>query len=215
MNFYPTLENYISKLSTESKKVSNERKQILFDLAQGISTDLKTQKKSSITFICTHNSRRSHFAHIWAASLAAFFWIEQVQCYSGGTEATALHQNTVAALRRAGFRINLSSDEQEYNPKYILSYSDECKPEQCYSKVYNEAPNPSTAFRAVMTCSEADENCPIVYGASARHSLTYEDPKISDNTVKETLTYDQRCLQIATELWIVMRHLSEQHSSDK
>ncbi|MCB0818945.1 MAG: protein-tyrosine-phosphatase, partial [Flavobacteriales bacterium] len=65
--------------------------------------------------------------------------------------------------------------------------------------------NPQKGFCAVMTCSEADANCPIVRGALDRVSLPYVDPKEADDTPEEAARYDERCLQIATELWYVMQ----------
>jgi arsenate reductase len=50
-----------------------------------------------------------------------------------------------------------------------------------------------------MTCGDADENCPAVFGADFRIAITYEDPKKYDNTTNETSAYDQRCRQISRE----------------
>jgi hypothetical protein len=53
---------------------------------------------------------------------------------------------------------------------------------------------------AMMTCSEADEACPVVFGAESRFALTFEDPKAYDDTPRESEMYDARCLQIASEV---------------
>ncbi len=55
-----------------------------------------------------------------------------------------------------------------------------------------------------MTCSDADENCPIIHGADFRVSLPYIDSKAMDNTPGETKAYDERCQQIATEMIYLM-----------
>lgn len=60
-----------------------------------------------------------------------------------------------------------------------------------------------------MTCSEAEEACPVVIGAAARISLSYEDPKLYDNTAQEAAAYRQRCRQIAAELNFVFDQLKE------
>ena len=52
-----------------------------------------------------------------------------------------------------------------------------------------------------MTCSSADEACPIIPGADFRLTLTYRDPKESDGTPEESATYDERCAQIAREMF--------------
>ena len=90
-----------------------------------------------------------------------------IECYSGGTHATAMHPNTIATLSRAGFKVSLETNSAEYNPVYLVRYSTEHPPERCFSKVYNQPPNPKDHFIAVMTCSEADDACPIVVGASS------------------------------------------------
>lgn len=133
-----------------------------------------------------------------------------LECYSGGTHATAMHPNTIAALTRAGFQVNIESNSADYNPVYLVRYSTEHPPERCFSKVYNQPPNPIDNYIAVMTCSEADDACPIVVGASKRHAITYDDPKISDGTPLESTTYDQRSEQIATEMLYVMSEVKGQ-----
>ena len=58
-----------------------------------------------------------------------------------------------------------------------------------------------------MTCSEADEACPVIFGADVRVKLLYEDPKSADGTDYEVNTYDERCFQIATEMFHVMKQV--------
>jgi arsenate reductase len=55
-----------------------------------------------------------------------------------------------------------------------------------------------------MTCSHADENCPIAMGCDLRLPIRYDDPKISDDTPAEVATYDERCAQIAREMFYAM-----------
>jgi hypothetical protein len=50
-----------------------------------------------------------------------------------------------------------------------------------------------------MTCSDADENCPLILGAENRISTTYEDPKKSDGTELQEQIYKERFKQIALE----------------
>lgn len=51
-----------------------------------------------------------------------------------------------------------------------------------------------------MTCSHADENCPLVLGATARIALTYDDPKEFDGTPQEAAKYKERVEQTGTEI---------------
>ena len=54
-----------------------------------------------------------------------------------------------------------------------------------------------------MTCSQADGGCPFIAGAEKRIPITFEDPKISDNTQEQSKVYADRSLQIATEMFYV------------
>ncbi|COZ10247.1 Uncharacterised protein [Mycobacterium tuberculosis] len=56
---------------------------------------------------------------------------------------------------------------------------------------------------AIMTCNNADEGCPLVFGAEARFPIKYNDPKVSDNTPQQTEVYAERSLQIAAEMFYV------------
>ena len=196
---YPTLQAYVDELGSAQGKITSERKVILQELIDY----LKEADAPKLHFICTHNSRRSHLSQIWAQTLAHHFDFN-VETFSGGTEATAFNPNAVAAIERAGFRVE---KEGEGNPKYTVSFS-EGGQMVCYSKRFDERPNPTTAFAAIMTCSEADAECPIVFGADARIKLFYQDPKAADGTPEEAATYDERCKQIATEMYHVFKSLS-------
>ena len=52
----------------------------------------------------------------------------------------------------------------------------------------------------MMTCSHADENCPLVIGAAARISITYDDPKEFDGTAEEEVKYQERVHEIGREI---------------
>jgi arsenate reductase len=51
-----------------------------------------------------------------------------------------------------------------------------------------------------MTCTHADENCPLVAGADVRISLPYDDPKAFDNTPLEAAKYTERVHEIGREI---------------
>lgn len=156
-----------------------------------------------LNFICTHNSRRSHLAQLWAQAAAAHYNIDRLRAYSGGTEATACNPRAIAALQRAGFDITTLTPEDD-NPIHLVRYSDHHPPIACFSKAYNHPPNPSANYAAIMVCNTADEACPIVRGCAARFAIQYHDPKAADNTPEEHTTYDQRSNQIAREMLYTM-----------
>jgi hypothetical protein len=51
-----------------------------------------------------------------------------------------------------------------------------------------------------MTCSQADQNCPVVSGATVRVAIPYDDPKEFDGTPQETAKYAERVHQIGREI---------------
>jgi protein-tyrosine phosphatase/arsenate reductase len=86
------------------------------------------------------------------------------------------------------------------NPVYEVRYGDSATGMEAFSKVYNQAPNPAKDFCAVMTCSHADEACPVVFGAAERVAIPYGDPKKFDGTDQEATAYAERCRQISVEM---------------
>lgn len=206
---FPRLYNYISLRSIELNSISVNRTNNLLPLATNIASQLLIKKKPQLNFICTHNSRRSQLAQIWAKVMANHLELPTLDCYSGGTVATEIHPNTIETLTRAGFQVGLESNILDYNPIYLVQYSEDYPPERCFSKVYNKAPNPNNDYIAILTCSEADDACPIVLGANTRYSITYEDPKASDGTPNENATYDESSKQIASEMLYLMTKIKE------
>ena len=197
------IREIIAQLSTE--RISEERKIILQPLIEFISSKISKNEEVRLNFICTHNSRRSHLSQIWAQTMANYYQIENVFCYSGGTEATAMFPKVVETLRNQGFVI-LKLSETE-NPVYAVKFAENEHAVICFSKKYNDDFNPKSAFAAILTCDSADENCPIVYGAEARIPIKYEDPKKSDGTPEMNETYFNRSLEIATEMKFVFENL--------
>ena len=137
-------------------------------------------------------------AQIWMAVAAACNGEENLKAYSGGTEATALHPNVVTALKEIGFRIERKGDN---NPHYSVYFSERHPPIVCWSKVYDDAHNPTDSFIAIMVCAEADVGCPIIPSARKRIPLRYKDPKYADGTSDESLTYDRTAREIGEEIF--------------
>lgn len=194
----PSLVSYLQNVEKDFATIPADRKLELQKVAQYIKSSLKKDKKANLIFICTHNSRRSHMSQLWAYAAASYYGIKSVENYSGGLEVTAFNQRSVKALTKAGFEITKQSEGT--NPQYAVIYAKDAPAVMAFSKKYMDAPNPAKKFAAIMTCSHADESCPIVPGATARISIPYEDPKISDGTPNESAVYDERAKQIATEI---------------
>jgi len=194
-----TIEN-ISKL-----QIPEDRKEVLNPLVMYLNGKLAKNEAIDINFICTHNSRRSHLGQIWMQTLAKHFNIDNLTTYSGGTEDTALAKPVAKTLTNQGFEIIQISDTN--NPIYAIKYDTNSHPIIAFSKQYFHEFNPTSEFAAIMTCSQADGGCPFVAGSEKRIAITYEDPKISDNTALEEQTYTERSNQIASEMYYVLSQL--------
>ncbi|MCR1025797.1 protein-tyrosine-phosphatase [Cellulophaga baltica] len=196
---FPQLAALINSLDIE--RISATRKEILDPLAEFIQHKVKTDQEIRLNFICTHNSRRSHLSQAWAQAIAAHFGITNVYSYSGGTEATALFPMAAETLKNSGFQITSLSEGK--NPVYSIKYATNEAPIIGFSKTFDAPFNPSSEFAAIMTCSSADQGCPFIAGAEKRFPITFEDPKAFDNTPQQAEKYQERSLQIATELYYI------------
>jgi arsenate reductase len=194
---HPTLAQYINQALLHIHGIDEERKRALEDVAAFVSSKRRVGEPADLVFICTHNSRRSQMGQLWAAAAAAHFGIEGIHTYSGGTEATAFNPRAATALEKAGFVVDKRDGD---NPHYLVTFDEDGPVIECFSKTYDDPLNPSTGFAAIMTCSEADEACPAVIGAALRAPIRYQDPKVADGAPVEAAVYDERCLQIATDI---------------
>lgn len=201
------LQPYVAEVVASFDEISDERRELLDEMAALIRERLQAGEEVSITYICTANSRRSHLSQVWAQTAIGYYGVSGVSTFSGGTEATACNIRTVRAFRRAGYSVTRTTDGD--NPHYLIQYSDSLPPIDAYSKVYDCDENPSQGFLAAMVCSDADANCPVVEGSFARIALGYEDPKVADNTPEESARYDERCRQIAIEQFYLMSRVRE------
>ena len=181
--------------------INEERQTILQPLIDFVQQKANSGANIDLNFICTHNSRRSHLAQVWAQVAGAYFYIPNVHCYSGGTEETALFPKVAETLTNQGF--NIFKIAETDNPVYAIKYSDDALPIIGFSKKYDSPFNPASAFVAIMTCSQADGGCPFIAGAEKRIPITFEDPKISDGTPEQPQVYAKRSLQIAREMFYV------------
>lgn len=192
------LDQTIQSLLPQVEKISLERKIILDKVVAFIQHQKKQNEPINLVFICTHNSRRSHFTQVWAQAAAHYFGIEHFFCYSGGTEVTAMFPLVHQTLAKNGFLVQPLSSEK--NPVYALKYDDNKHPILCFSKKYDDDFNPKTNFLAVMTCTDAEKNCPFIPTAKQRIALPYNDPKEFDNTTLQQEKYDETSLEIAKEM---------------
>jgi arsenate reductase len=201
---FTEIENIIGSLNIDN--ITDERRAVLQPLIDFIQSKVATSQEIRINFICTHNSRRSHLSQVWSQTMAHYFDIKNVFCYSGGTEATALFPMAAETLRNSGFQIKTISKNE--NPVYSIKYTDNEHPVIGFSKKLDDDFNPKSEFAAIMTCDSANEACPFVPGAEIRIPITFKDPKAFDNTPQQAEKYKERSLQIATELFYVFSKIN-------
>lgn len=194
----PPLHQTVAGLIKQFDQINPERLVILNQLTAFIQARRASKAPVYLNFICTHNSRRSHIAQLWAQAAAHYYHVPNVFCFSGGTEATAFNPRAVKAMQEAGFSITMTKGGE--NPWYEVRFADGVAPVVSFSKKYDDPFNQHQDFAAVMTCSHADEHCPLVIGATARIALTYDDPKNFDGTPLEEAKYAERVQEIGREL---------------
>ena len=200
---FPEIENVINTLNFES--ISDDRKIILQPLVDFIQRKANNNQEIRLNLICTHNSRRSHLSQVWAQTAAAQYGVKNVFCYSGGTEATAMFPVAAKTLAKQGFQIKTIAEGS--NPVYAIKYAENEHPVIGFSKTFDDDFNPQSEFAAILTCSSADKGCPFIAGAEKRIPVTFEDPKAFDNTPQQAEKYEERSLQIATEMFYVFSQI--------
>lgn len=198
------IEAFIHQLDAHS--ISTKRKEVLLLLIDSIQRKMDANQAIRLNFICTHNSRRSHFAQIWAQTLANSFNLD-VACYSGGTEATAIYPKVIETLEKTGFEVEKLSNEA--NPVYAIKFGEDEEPIIGFSKKIDHTFNPSIGFVAIMACSQADVDCPLVLRADQRISLPYKDPKAFDETELQAEEYLRTSQRIATEMKYVFSQIQK------
>lgn len=203
---YPLLKENLDKFQNFDT-ISTTRKAVLQPLVDYIQQKVNQNQAINLNFICMHNSRRSHLSQVWAQVAASFYDIKNVNCYSGGTEETALFPKVAETLENQGFQIFKIAETN--NHIYGIKYDENEMPIIGFSKKYDNVFNPVSQFGAIMTCSQADGGCPFIAGAEKRMPITFEDPKISDGTTEQNTVYEQRSTEIAAEMMYVFSQIKK------
>ena len=112
-----------------------------------------------VLFLCTHNSARSQMAEGLLRTLGG----EHFVAYSAGTEATSVRPLAIRAIAELGI------DIAEQSSKRLDRYLGE-------------------RFDAVITvCDEANEACPVFFGARRRLHWSFPDPAKAVGTEDQLL----------------------------
>jgi len=115
--------------------------------------------KRRVLFLCTHNSARSQMAEGLLRHLAG----DRFEAYSAGTEATQVRPLAIRAMAELG--IDISGQQSKTLERYLRE-----------------------PFDAVITvCDQANEACPVFFGARERLHWSIPDPARAAGTEEEQL----------------------------
>ena len=114
-----------------------------------------------------------------------------------------MNKSVISVIKDYGFNINFQDSS---NPIYSIKIKN-LNLGNYFSKLYLDFENPKSEFAAIMTCSDAESNCPLIEGAEIKFSLQYEDPKKYDKTKIEKTGYKKTSEKIASEMNYLYRKL--------
>ena len=203
INTNPKMVKDFFETSQQNIVIDTTRKDLLVKIANKIAANYNNGNVN-INFICTHNSRRSQLGQVWSFFAADYFNLP-INAFSGGTEVTAFHRNTVKTLTEVGFKFDVV-EFSHINPKYNISF-DKNKPSLLgFSKIYDDHEN-KTPYFVLTTCNNADENCPFIPEALDRFHVPYIDPKHADDTDLQDETYLKTSEIIAAEMFYLFNEV--------
>lgn len=120
----------------------------------------------NVLFICTGNSARSQMAEAFFRKYAG----ETFKVYSAGTQPKArIFPPVVQVMQEVGI------DLRDRRPTHLKTYLGH------------------THFELVIiVCSDADRECPAIFGTARRVSMPFDDPAAVEGTAEEILAATRR-----------------------
>ncbi len=194
---FSQVRHHADLLTTQFDLIEERHRVAVDDLVAWLSLNYQPGKPLAVIVVCTGNSRRSILGSTMGNIAATYYGLPEIRFYSGGTTPSAFNLRTVATLKEIGVEVESSGKEAsrgssgEVNPIYRVQWGKGLEALE-FSKLYSDAQNPQNGFAALMVCSEADAECPIVKGASKRISAPYMDPKVYDGATFEAAKYAER-----------------------
>ena len=140
---HPSLAQTVESMADDTVDIAQVRQSELNEVALWVADMLVDSGHVDLTFICTHNSRRSHLAQVWAQVGAKF---QGCRAYAHSAEARKRPHATHARLRRcvrAGFQVAVQDTVRgTSNPTYGVSMGKDVAGMACFSKTYTDEANP-------------------------------------------------------------------------
>ncbi len=209
----PELRDHAAWLSTTYDMIEPDKYGPMEQLSNWIADNWQADTSLHVIVTCTGNSRRSILSATMGNVAAAYYGLDNIRFHSGGTTPSAFNPRTVSALRAIGFQIELTGEEgprgdvQLPNPIYRVQWGEGLEALE-FSKHYKDESNPQSDFAAVLVCAEADDDCPIIEGATLRIGMRFLDPKVYDDGRFESRKYAERRDDIGRTFLAVMAYAS-------
>ena len=200
----PAVAAHLDQLSASCDRIDAAHLAAGERLTEWIVANYQPGEALPIIFVCTGNSRRSMLGATMGNLAAGYWGLPEVRCYSGGTAPSAFNRRTIETLKAIGVEIEPTGQEAPRgaegspNPKYLVCWGQAADDAAAsmetveFSKRYDDPANPPSGFAAIMVCTQADAECPIVRGALRRISMPYLDPKAYDDSEYEAAKYAER-----------------------
>jgi arsenate reductase len=112
-----------------------------------------------VLFLCTHNSARSQMAE----GMLRQFGAGRFEAFSAGTQATHVRPPAIRVMAELG--VDISGQESKTLERYL---------DQSFDKV-------------ITVCDQANEACPVFFGAKQRLHWSLPDPSQATGTEDEQL----------------------------
>ncbi len=210
----PKLVEHLSLLATGYDMLDASHATAGRKLADWIVENYRPDQPLAMTCVCTGNSRRSILAATMVSVSAAYYGLPEIRGYSGGTKPSAFNERTVKTLREIGLEITSLGEEAargeaatanlKHRIRWGLNPNDAAMESIEFSKKYDDAANPQSGFAALLVCSDAEEACPMIKGATVRIATPFLDPKTYDGTTIEAHKYAERRDDIGRLMMSVM-----------
>ena len=115
--------------------------------------------RQRVLFLCTHNSARSQMAEGLLRHLGG----GRFEVFSAGTEATRVRPLAIRAMAELG--VDIAHQESKTLDRYLQDRFD----------------------KVITVCDQANETCPVFFGAKERLHWSFPDPSAATGTDAEQL----------------------------